>query len=128
MRMNTMIKVDALPKTMHAHAVRTGNLLFTTGQLGRNSQTGEIPAGMEAQARQTLNNLKLLLQSQHLTLEHVVKLTIYVQHIEDVAELNKVYFDEFFPEYRPARICVAVANIASNALLEMDAVINCEEE
>lgn len=126
--MNTMIKIDSLPKTMHAHAVKAGNLLFTTGQLGRNPQTGEIPEGMAAQARQALGNLKTLVQSQRLTLNQVARITIYVKNIEDVVELNKVYFEEFFPDYRPARTCVAVSNIAGNALLELDAVIHCEEE
>ena len=123
-----MIKVEALPKTLHSHGVKTGNLIFTTGQLGRDPQTGELAADIEQQTRQALNNLKTLAESQGLTMDHVVRMTIYVADIADVPQLNKVYFEEFFPEYRPARTCVEVSKIAKNALLELDAVITCEEE
>lgn len=123
-----MIKVEALPKTLHSHGVKTGNLIFTTGQLGRDPQTGVLADDIEKQTRQALNNLKTLAESQGLTMDHVVRMTIYVANIEDVPQLNKVYFEEFFPEYRPARTCVEVSRIAKNALLELDAVITCEEE
>ena len=125
--MNQMIKVAQLPETLHAHAVKTGNLIFTTGQLGRNPVTKEIPAGMENQARQALANLRTLAESQGLTLNNVARMTIYVSNLEDMPQLNKVYFEEFFPEYRPARTCVQVARIARDALLELDAVLSCGE-
>ena len=108
--------------------MKTGNLIFTTGQLGRDPQTGVLADDIEKQTRQALNNLKTLAESQGLTMDHVVRMTIYVANIEDVPQLNKVYFEEFFPEYRPARTCVEVSRIAKNALLELDAVITCEEE
>ena len=127
--MNTqMIKVEALPKTLHSHGVKTGNLIFTTGQLGRDPQTGELADDIGKQTRQALNNLKTLAESQGLTMDHVVRMTIYVANIEDVPHLNKVYFEEFFPVYRPARTCVEVSRIAKNALLELDAVITCKED
>ena len=125
--MNEMLKIKELPETLHAHAVKTGNLIFTTGQLGRNPVTKEITAGMENQARQALANLRTLAESQGLTLNNVARMTIYVSNLEDMPQLNKVYFEEFFPEYRPARTCVQVARIARDALLELDAVLSCGE-
>lgn len=120
-----MINIDTLPKTVHCHAVKIGNLMYTTGQLGKDPKTSQVLDGIEAQARQALTNLKTLVESQGLTLKDVVKITIYVTNIQDLAKLNEVYFGEFFPEYRPARTCVEVSKIGADALLELDAVVAC---
>jgi 2-iminobutanoate/2-iminopropanoate deaminase len=120
-----VINVEGLPKSVHSHAVKAGNFIFTTGQLGR-TQAGELLEGIEAQTRQALQNLKTLVESQGLALDHVVRLTLYVTHIEDVPKLNEVYFGEFFPENRPARTCIEVSKIGAGALLELDAVIVCD--
>jgi 2-iminobutanoate/2-iminopropanoate deaminase len=50
---------------------------------------------------------------------------MYVSNLDEMPALNKVYFEEFFPQYRPARTCVQAARIARDALLELDAVISC---
>lgn len=120
-----MINIAALPKTVHCHAVRAGSLMYTTGQLGKDPKTSQVLDGIEAQTRQALTNLKTLVESQGLTLQDVVKITIYVTDIKTLPKLNEVYFGEFFPEYRPARTCVEVSKIGADALLELDAVVAC---
>lgn len=120
-----MINIAALPKTVHCHAVRVGSLMYTTGQLGKDPKTSQVLDGIEAQTRQALTNLKTLVESQGLTLQDVVKITIYVTDIKTLPKLNEVYFGEFFPEYRPARTCVEVSKIGADALLELDAVVAC---
>jgi 2-iminobutanoate/2-iminopropanoate deaminase len=120
------INVEDLPKSMHSHAVKVGNLIFTTGQIGRDPQTNQLLEGMEQQARQALTNLKILVESQGLTLDNIARLTIYVTNIDELSKLNEVYFNEFFPENRPARTCIEVSKIGIGAVVEIDAVIVCD--
>ena len=106
----------------YSQAVRVGDLVFTAGQGGIDPATGEIAGpGIEEQTRQTLENLKAILEASGSGLEHVVKTTVFLQDIAEWPRMNGVYA-EFFPEDPPARVCVAVSSLPKGALVEIDAV------
>jgi 2-iminobutanoate/2-iminopropanoate deaminase len=123
--MKQCYEVQGVPKSAHSHVVKAGNFLFTTGQMGRDID-GKLLDGIENQTRQALKNLKTVVEAAGSSLENVVRITVFVTNLEDVAKMNDVYFGEFFPDNRPARTCVEVSGIALGALLELDAVVYCE--
>lgn len=106
----------------YSPAVRTGNLLFCSGQMPIDPATGEIVSGSIAdETRRTLDNLVLLLASAGVTLAAVVKTTVFLTDMVDFAAMNAVYA-EYFAEPFPARSTVAVAGIAKGARVEIEAV------
>jgi 2-iminobutanoate/2-iminopropanoate deaminase len=98
-----------------------GNLLFTSGQLPMNPQTGAVPEGIEAQTIQVLDNLKAIIEEAGCSLSDVVKTTVYLQSISDFAVVNQIYAT-YFSENAPARACVEVSKMAKDALVEIDAI------
>ena len=105
----------------YSHAVRTGDILYTSGQLGLDPVTGELVEGVEAQAVQALNNLKAVVEAAGMTLADVVKTTVFLADINDFAKINKIY-GEFFTGETPARSCVQVAGIPKGGLFEIEAI------
>ena len=106
----------------YSAAVRTGNLLFCSGQMPIDPATGEVVSGSIAdETRRTLENLALLLESAGVTTAEVVKTTVFLADMVDFAAMNAVYA-EFFDEPFPARSTVAVAGIAKGARVEIEAV------
>jgi 2-iminobutanoate/2-iminopropanoate deaminase len=98
-----------------------GNLLFTSGQLPMDPQTGEVPQGIEAQTVQVLENLKAIIEAAGASLGDVVKTTVYLQRMSDFAVVNRIYAT-YFQENAPARACVEVSKMAKDALVEIDAI------
>jgi 2-iminobutanoate/2-iminopropanoate deaminase len=119
--MKQVVNCPKLPPSLNSHAVKCGNMIFTSGQNGRNPETGQMLDGAENQARQALENLKNLLEYMGSGLDEVLKITIFVKDIGDVSKINKVYY-EVFKEQRPARTCVEVSNLAPGFLLELEAI------
>ena len=105
----------------YVHAVKAGETLYTSGQLGLIPATGELPEGVEAQAKQALENLKAVVEAAGLTLANVVKTTVFLADINDFAEINAIYADYFTGE-APARSCVQVAALPKGALFEIEAI------
>lgn len=105
----------------YSHAVKVGDMLFTSGQLGLNPETGKLQEGVEAQAVQALNNLKAVVEEAGMTLADVVKTTVFLDNIADFAAINKIYAEYFVGE-TPARSCVEVAAIPMGGLFEIEAV------
>lgn len=105
----------------YCHAVKTGQLLFISGQVPVN-QAGEIVGNdMAEQTDQTLINLKKVLKSCGLTIENIVKTTVYVADIDAFGQMNAVY-SEHFGDHKPSRACVEVSRLAKNMLVEIEAV------
>jgi 2-iminobutanoate/2-iminopropanoate deaminase len=102
-----------------------GDLAFVSGQVGIDPTSKQAEAGVEAQTRQVLKNLRKQLEDNGLNLGQVVKTTVFLTDMADFAAMNEVYL-EYFPEPRPARSCVAVAELprlSDNPLLvEIEAV------
>jgi 2-iminobutanoate/2-iminopropanoate deaminase len=92
-----------------------------SGQLPVDPKTGAMPETIEAQARQSLTNLKAIIEASGSSLDKVVKTTCFLADIADFAAFNAVYA-EFFPKDAPARSCFQVAAIPKNAKLEVEAI------
>ena len=109
--------VNLKPGDLISPAIIAGNFVFTSGHVGWVPETHEAPAGIEAQTAQALENLKSVLQAAGTSLEHVVKVNIFLTNIaDDFAAMNQV-FRRYFPKNPPARTTVGVAALARPDLL-----------
>lgn len=106
----------------YSQAVQVGNLVYTSGQIPVDSETGMIvEGGVKEQTRQSLTNVKAILQEIGLTMSDVVKTTVFMADMGDFADMNSVY-SEFFTEPYPARSAVAVKTLPKGALVEIEVV------
>ena len=105
----------------YAHAVWAGQYLYLSGQLGMDPETNELLEGVSAQARRAFENLQAVLATAGLTMDDVVKTTVFLKNIGDFATINAIYADAF-GENKPARSCVAVAELPRGGLFEIEAV------
>lgn len=124
MNTKTIIVSDAAPKAIGPYSVATksGNLIFTAGQLGLDPDTMElVPGGIEAETRQALTNIRNVLEAAGGSLEDVLKTTVFLKDINDFVLMNGVYA-EFFTENYPARSAVQVAALPKNGAVEIEAV------
>jgi 2-iminobutanoate/2-iminopropanoate deaminase len=107
----------------YSHAVVSGGLLFCSGQLPLDPQSGEPTGDAPAdQARRCLENLQAVCDAADTSLDRAVRLTIYTTELEEFAAINDAYA-EFFPEDPPARAAVGVAALPKGALVEIDAIV-----
>lgn len=112
----------AKPVAPYSPGIRYGDLVFTSGQIGLDPATWKfVEGGVEAQAKQVLENLKAVLEAAGSDLEHVLKATIFMQDMNDYAAVNAVY-GEFFQGEPPARSAVQVGGLPLGALVEIEAV------
>ncbi|MCR5665577.1 MAG: RidA family protein [Eubacterium sp.] len=121
--MKKTFEVEGAPAALgpYVHAVQTGNLLFLSGQLGLNPQDGTLPEGIEAQTKQSLDNIKHILEGAGSDMNHVVKTTIYIADMNDFGKVNEIYGAYFTKDY-PARSCVQVARLPKDALVEIEVI------
>lgn len=105
----------------YSQAVQFGNLLFTSGQLGMHPETGEFPATVEEQAKQSLQNVKAILEAAGSGMDQVIKATVFLKDMNDFAKVNAIY-DQFFAQPYPARSAVEVARLPKDALIEIEVV------
>jgi len=120
----TVITSQKAPKAIgpYSVAIRIGDLVFTSGQIGLDPGTGVlVPGGVEAETRQALTNLAHVLADAGSGLSQVVKTTVFLRDMADFAAMNAVYA-EFFPENPPARSTVAVAALPKGAAVEIEAI------
>lgn len=105
----------------YSQAIAAGNMLYTSGQLGIDPQTGDPCNGVEAQTRQALLNLSAILQCNGMTCADIVKTTVFVTDLKDFTTVNAVY-QTFFTGNCPARSCVQVAALPKGGLVEIECV------
>ena len=124
--MNTPIHTNNAPAAIgpYSQAVQTGNMLFVSGQIPIDPATG-VFAGEDiaTQTRQSLNNVKAILEAAGFCLADVVKTTVLLANMADFAAMNAVYA-EFFRENCPARAAFAVKELPKGALVEIEAIAN----
>jgi 2-iminobutanoate/2-iminopropanoate deaminase len=102
-------------------------VVFVSGQLPIDPATGEFAgADIASQTKQSLTNIKAILESQGLGMEDVVKTTVLLQHISDFGAMNEVYGTFFEGDY-PARAAFEVAALPKGALVEIEAVVYCKK-
>ena len=102
----------------YSQGIIMGNVLFTSGQIPINPATGEIPEGVEAQAKRALTNVSKVIEAAGADMSKVIKTTVYIKDMNDFAKINEVYAT-FFTEPFPARSCVEVARLPKDVLLEV---------
>lgn len=105
----------------YSQGIVAGGFLFTSGQLPINPQTGEIPSTIEKQTILVLENLKAIVEEAGLSLENIVKATIYLKNMSDFNTVNQIYAT-YFTNNPPARVCIEVSKIPKDALIEIDAI------
>ena len=106
----------------YAQTVDGGSVLITSGQLGLDPATGELADGVVAQAKQSLTNLKAVLEAAGSGLDKVVKTTVFLKHISDFNAVNEVYASFFTDGAYPARSAVEVAALPKGGLVEIEAI------
>ncbi len=104
----------------YSQAILAGDYLFASGQIPLIPETGELAqGGIEAQAKQALENVCAVLKEAGLTTEHVVKTTVYITDMQNFAKVNELY-GAYFHTTLPARSCVAVKELPKGALVEVE--------
>ena len=119
-----VIKTDKAPNAIgpYSQGIKVGNFVYTAGQAGLNPQTGQIvDGGIEAETRQTMTNLKHILEAAGSSLAQVVKTTVFLRDMNDFAAMNGIYA-EFFSENPPARSTIQAAALPMGAAVEIEAV------
>lgn len=106
----------------YSQAVRTGNLLFCSGQIPIDPTTGKIEAeDVEGQARQVIKNIKAVLGAAGLSIQHVVKSTMFLQDMGDFGKVNPIY-EEGYEGHKPARSTIQVAKLPLGSLVEIEVI------
>lgn len=106
----------------YSQAIEVGNMLFASGQLGLDPETGDFtPGGVKAQAEQSFRNIQAILAEAGYTMENVVKTTVYLADMADFAAVNEVYAAQFSGDF-PARSAVAVKTLPKNGLVEIEVI------
>lgn len=105
----------------YSQAVDTGGFIFISGSLGIDPAAGKLKESLEDQVKQSLINLKNILESQNLTLGSIVKTTVFLADMNDFQVMNKIYAD-FFENTKPARSTVEVARLPLDAKVEIEAI------
>ncbi len=120
----TVIATSEAPAAIgpYSQAIRVGELLFVSGQVGFDPATGNLVAGdVTVQAQQALKNLQAILQAANTTMQNVVKTTVFLIDMNDFAAMNELY-GTFFTQQPPARSTVAVAQLPRGARFEIECV------
>ncbi|CUH97489.1 hypothetical protein P22_3620 [Propionispora sp. 2/2-37] len=120
--MKTVVNTDRAPQAIgpYSQAIKANGFLFLSGQIPLDPVSGQIVyGGISMQTYQVLNNIKAILESEGLTLDQVVKTTVFLKNMNDFADVNKVY-TEFFTTQPPARSCVAVAGLPRDVNVEIE--------
>ena len=105
----------------YSQGLDLGSLVFVSGQLPVDPATGAMPETIEKQAKQSLTNIKHILESDGLTMANVVKTVIFLADLADFSAVNAVY-ETFFEKPFPARSCVQVAAVPKGAKIEIECI------
>lgn len=120
MKINTSNAPAALGP--YSQAIKKGNMIFVSGQLGLVPESGVLPDGIEAQTKQSLTNIKNILASAGASLEDVVKTSIFTSDLSSFGKINEIYATFFNSDATPARSCVEVSALPKGALVEIECI------
>ena len=123
-----IIHTDAAPKAIgvYSQAVRTGQTVYLSGQIGLDPASMQMVEGIEAQILRVFENLKAVAQAAGGSLDNVVKLNVFLTDLAHFARVNEI-MAKYFREPYPARAAVGVAALPRGALVEMDAILVIEK-
>ena len=122
--MKKIIATTAAPAAIgpYSQGIEGGSIVITSGQLPVDPVTGAFAeGGIAVQTRQSLTNVQAVLAQAGLTMENIIKTTVFLKDMNDFAAMNEVYAT-FFPENPPARSAVEVARLPKDAMVEIEAI------
>ena len=122
--MRHVVSTDGAPKAIgpYSQGIDTGSLVFVSGQIALDPATGQMSqAGVAEQTERVLKNVEAILKASGLSMNHVVKTTVYLIDLGEFGAMNEVYA-RYFPKDHPARATVQVAALPKGARVEIDAV------
>ena len=121
--MKTQIATEKAPGAIgpYSQAIDCGPFVFASGQIPIDPATGNIPEGITEQTCQSLSNVKAILEAAGLTMDNVVKTTVFLADMNDFAAMNAVYAEAFSAPF-PARSAVAVHTLPKNVLVEIEVI------
>ncbi|UTR12284.1 RidA family protein [Evansella sp. LMS18] len=105
----------------YSQAVISGDLVYCSGQIGLNPESGEMAEGLEAQAEQVFANVRAVLQAAGCTMDDVIKTTVFMKDMNDFTRVNELYAKQFQEPY-PARSAVEAARLPKDALVEVEVI------
>lgn len=118
-----VLHTDKAPAAIgpYSQGIQVGNLVFTSGQLPLNPETGELEGDIRKATQQSLKNIKSILESNGTSMDKVVKVVIFLRDMNDFAAMNEAY-GTYFPTNPPARSAVQVARLPKDAIIEIEAI------
>ena len=122
--MKTPVATKKAPAAIgpYAQGNIVGNLLFASGQIPLDPETGIIPEGIEAQAAQSLKNVKAIVEAAGSSMDKVIKTTVFMKDMNDFARMNAVYAEFFTEGQYPSRSAVEVARLPKDVLVEIEVI------
>lgn len=122
--MKTIIKSNKVPPPIgpYSVAIGAGNFIFTSGQIPADKDGNLVEGGIQQQTIKVLENLKAILEDNGLTMEDVIKTTVFLKDMNDFAAMNEVYARYFPAESAPARSAVQVARLPRDVSVEIELI------
>ena len=120
----TIIVTDQAPAAIgvYSQGIRVGNTIYVSGQLGLDSQTGELVGDdLESQVRQAIDNIETILSAEDYGLEDIVSVDVFLDDLDNYSEFNSIYIDYFTQDF-PARMVVEAARIPLDAKIEIKVI------
>jgi len=126
--MKEIVVSSMAPKPIgpYSQGVVSGNYIFLSGQVGRKHDATELEDGVAEQTRQTILNIKAVLAEKNLTLDNIVKTTVFLANMDDFAEMNKMYAEFFDENKAPARSTVEVPRLPLDADIEIEVMASLD--
>lgn len=118
-----VIKTDNAPEAIgpYSQAIMVGDFIYTSGQIPINPKTGIMETDIKLATKQSIENIKAILEEVGTSLENVIKTTIFLKDLNDFNVVNEVYAT-YFNENNPARSCVEVSKLPKDAVIEIEAI------
>ena len=118
-----VIKTDNAPEAIgpYSQAIMVGDFIYTSGQIPINPKTGIVETDIKLATKQSMENIKAILEEVGTSLENVIKTTIFLKDLNDFNVVNEVYAT-YFKENNPARSCVEVSKLPKDAVIEIEAI------
>ena len=127
------IQTNAAPPALgtYSQAIRTGDLVFSAGQTGRDPETGKLEEGLEAQTRRVLSNIDAILNAAGCTSADIVKVTLLLADIKDFKAVDRIYAawlpDHGVASAKPARTAFQAAALPAGALVMLEVISACPD-
>ncbi len=111
----------------YSQAVRVGEMVFTSGQLGINPLNNQLVEGIENQTRQALKNIENILEATNSLLDNAIKVTVFLRDMNNFSKMNEIY-GEYFTKNPPARSCVEISKLPKDAEIEIEVMATVYEK